>query len=127
VDTPSDKSMYTIGVIAGELKVHPETIRVWERSGLILPSRVNGRRLYSENDLKRLRFILYLIGEGLNIPAILHYIQLYPCWKMNCCPGCMHRSKSARCSKRCWKEDDTYCQVFGQEGACLNCDFCKAR
>jgi MerR family transcriptional regulator, heat shock protein HspR len=127
MDIGSDRSLYAIGVVAEMFNVHPETIRVWERRGLIQPSRLRGRRLYSDNDLKRLRFILKLMGEGLNISAIYHYIQLYPCWNMNGCPGCMHRSETPMCSKQCWKEDGTYCQVFGGEGVCLDCSFRKER
>jgi MerR family transcriptional regulator/heat shock protein HspR len=58
MDIGSDKSLYAIGVVSEILDVHPETIRVWERRGLIQPSRRGGKRLYSDNDLKRLRFIL---------------------------------------------------------------------
>lgn len=122
-----DMPLYTIGVVSEILKVHPETIRIWERCGIIQPSRRNGRRLYSETDLKRLYFIQRLITQGLNIPAICHYLQLYSCWRTNNCPSCMHivRSKCAGCTKPCWKEEGAYCKVSANEDACSKCKFRK--
>jgi MerR family transcriptional regulator/heat shock protein HspR len=114
---------FPIGVVSELLRVHPETIRVWERYGVIKPQRRSGKRFYSEIDLKRLRFIQRLITEKLNLPAISHYLRLYPCWQMDGCPGCMHGSKFVACAKPCWKEDGIYCQVSGNEDMCLNCGF----
>ena len=100
------KPVYPIGVVADLLGVHPETIRVWERSGVIEPpERRSGKRFYSDEDLKRLQFVQKLISEGLNLPAINHYLQLYPCWTMHDCPGCMRRTQNAGCAKPCWRED----------------------
>jgi DNA-binding transcriptional MerR regulator len=116
-----NRPVYPIGVVSELLNVHPETIRVWERYGVIEPPRRSGKRFYSESDLKRLQFIQKLIGEGLNLPAIRHYLQLYPCWKMDGCPGCMYRSTNIGCAKPCWKEEGTYCLVSGNEDMCANC------
>ena len=115
--------LFPIGVVSELLNVHPETIRVWERYGIIKPQRRSGRRFYSETDLKRLRFVQRLMAENLNLPAIRHYLQLYPCWESDACPACMHSSASGMCSKLCWKEEGTYCQVYGDESACSNCEF----
>jgi len=52
-----NRPVYPIGIVSELLNVHPETIRVWERYGVIKPKRRSGRRYYSETDLKRLRFI----------------------------------------------------------------------
>ena len=117
--------VFPIGVVSDILNVHPEAIRVWERSGLIRPQRRSGKRFYSEADLKRLRFIQRLITERLNLPAISHYLRLYPCWQLDGCPTCMHSSKLTVCEKPCWKEEGTYCQVYGTEDACSNCEFHK--
>ena len=115
--------LFTIGVVADLLSVHPETIRVWERHGIIKPQRKQGRRYYSEIDLKRLRFIQSLIAENLNLPAIQHYLRLYPCWQMDNCPDCMHHSTSPHCSKPCWKEEGTYCQLYSDDDACSTCEY----
>jgi len=120
-----NRPVYPIGIVSELLNVHPETIRVWERSGVIIPKRRSGRRYYSETDLKRLRFIQRLIAEDLNIPAIRHYLKLYPCWQLDGCPACMHRSDLATCAKPCWQEEGSYCQVYGSEDACLTCEFHK--
>jgi len=118
-------AVFPIGVVSELLNVHPETIRVWERHEVVKPQRRSGKRFYSETDLKRLRFIKRLIAEELNLPAIRHYLRLYPCWRLDSCPACMHRSELAVCAKPCWKEEGTYCQVYGGEDACSNCEFRK--
>jgi MerR family transcriptional regulator/heat shock protein HspR len=117
--------LFPMGVVSELLKVHPETIRVWERYGIIKPQRRSGKRFYSEIDLLRLRFIKRLITDKLNLPAIRHYLRLYPCWQMDDCPSCMQVSKLIACAKPCWKEENVYCQVSGNEETCLNCEFQK--
>lgn len=118
----SDRPVYPIGVVAEMLDVHPETIRQWEKSEVIEPpQRRSGKRFYSDEDLRRLRFIRKLTIEGLNLPAIRHYLQLYPCWNMHECPGCMRQTQSAGCSKPCWKEEGSYCLVSSDESLCTKC------
>jgi hypothetical protein len=107
------------------MDVHPETIRVWEKSGIIKPQRRSGRRFFSENDLKRLRFIKKLISEDLNLPAIRHQLKYYPCWNTSGCPSCMHSSELAVCAKPCWQEEGLYCKIDGSEDACLDCEYRK--
>jgi len=118
-----NRPLYPIGIVSELLNVHPETIRVWERHGVIQPQRRNGKRYYSDNDLKRLRFIQGLMEEGLNIPAITHYLKLYPCWYKSSCPVCMHHSERIGCAKPCWKEGGTYCQASATEDLCSKCEF----
>lgn len=121
-----DRPVYPIGVIAELLDVHPETIRSWERAGVVQPpQRRSGKRFYSEEDLKRLEFIRRLTTEGLNITAIIHYLRLYPCWDMYECPGCMRRTNNPGCSKPCWREDGTYCLVSSTEDLCADCPLQK--
>jgi MerR family transcriptional regulator/heat shock protein HspR len=114
--------LYTIGVVAELLGIHPETIRVWENSGAVQsPQRRSGKRFYSENDLKRLRFIRKLTGEGLTQRAIIYYLRLYPCWKTPDCTGCLHSSPQAGGVKPCWQQEDNYCQVASSENPCAGC------
>ncbi len=124
-DEKENLPVFPIGVVSDLLVVHPETIRIWERYGVIKPQRRSGKRFYSENDMKRLRFIRKLISQDLNLPAIRHYLQLYPCWEMNECPSCMHGSELPVCAKQCWKEENLYCQVHAEKDTCSNCEFCK--
>ena len=64
------KPLYTISVIAELMGVHPETLRVWERHGLLKIPRRNAQRLYTDNDLKRLSFIQDLLDKGLNLAGV---------------------------------------------------------
>ncbi len=61
--------VYIISVAARLLEMHPQTLRKYEREGLITPSRTVGMlRLYSDDDLRRLRVIRRLVDElGLNL------------------------------------------------------------
>ncbi len=66
------KPCYTIGVVARMYDIHPQTLRLYEREGLLKPSRTQGNtRLYSDEDLKRLEFILFLTRElGVNLAGV---------------------------------------------------------
>lgn len=114
--------LYTIGIVAEILGIHPETIRVWETSGVVEPpQRRSGKRFYSENDFKRLRFIRKLAVEGLTQRAIIYYLRLYPCWKTPDCAGCLHSTRQSGNTKPCWQEEDSYCQVANPEDPCASC------
>ena len=116
--------VYPIGVVSELISTHPETIRVWERHGIVKPKRRSGKRYYSENDLSRLRFILMLTEEGLNLPSIKYYLHIYPCWTYDDCPTCMHRTKTETvCSKKCWKEAGTYCDMTSNKRTCEDCEY----
>ncbi len=59
--------LYLISVVSEMLRVHPQTLRLYEKEGLITPRRTKKQRLYSENDVERLNFILQLTRElGVN-------------------------------------------------------------
>lgn len=61
------KPIYLISVVCDMLGVHPQTLRLYEREGLIQPLRRRTQRLYSESDLERLNLILQLTREmGVN-------------------------------------------------------------
>ena|SRR6516165_8998801 len=66
------KGAYMISVVADMYDIHPQTLRLYEREGLLKPSRSEGNtRLYTEDDLKRLEFILSLARDlGVNIAGI---------------------------------------------------------
>jgi MerR family transcriptional regulator/heat shock protein HspR len=63
---------YMIGVVAARYEIHPQTLRLYEREGLLLPSRTEGKtRLYSDDDLERLEFILSLTRDlGVNLAGV---------------------------------------------------------
>ncbi len=66
------KGFYTIGVVAKMYDIHPQTLRLYEREGLLKPSRTEGNtRLYSDRDLERLEFILALTRDlGVNLAGV---------------------------------------------------------
>lgn len=63
---------YHISTVANIYNVHPQTLRLYEREGLLKPSRSKGNtRLYSEQDLERLEFILNLTRDlGVNLAGV---------------------------------------------------------
>jgi len=64
--------LYAIAVAARITGMHPQTLRKYERAGLLRPARVSGNnRLYSDADLRRLTRIRYLVEErGLNVAGL---------------------------------------------------------
>jgi MerR family transcriptional regulator/heat shock protein HspR len=63
---------YMIGVVSTRYNVHPQTLRMYEKEGLLTPSRTEGKtRLYSDEDLERLEFILNLTRDlGVNLAGV---------------------------------------------------------
>lgn len=122
-----DQPLYPIGVVASLLQVHPETLRIWERNGLVQPARRNGQRLYSNNDLQRLKFVHHLVKDkGLNLAGVKEVVSLYTCWHLEDCPGAGSRNTDNPISGRpCWKYEGTYCiTVADQADLCAQCEFC---
>jgi MerR family transcriptional regulator/heat shock protein HspR len=66
------RPLYRISVVAEMLALHPQTLRVYERKGLIRPSRTTGRtRLYSAEDVEEIRLILRLSRDlGVNLAGV---------------------------------------------------------
>ena len=71
--------VYIISVAARLLEMHPQTLRIYERVGLISPFRTGGMlRLYSEEDMARLRLIKYLVNDlGLNLAGVELVLGLF--------------------------------------------------
>ncbi len=69
---------YTISAVAEMFEIHPQTLRMYEREGLIDPGRSEGKtRLYSDDDLERLEVILTLTREmGVNLAGVEVIIDL---------------------------------------------------
>ncbi|SRR5579884_1364112 len=67
-----------ISAVADMYGIHPQTLRLYEREGLLKPSRTEGNtRLYTEEDLQRLEFILSLARDlGVNISGIAIILQM---------------------------------------------------
>jgi MerR family transcriptional regulator, heat shock protein HspR len=73
----SDQAVYVISVAAELTGMHPQTLRIYERKGLLDPSRTSGgSRRFSERDLERLRHIQELTSTGLNLEGVRRVLQL---------------------------------------------------
>jgi len=72
------KGAYMISAVAEMYDIHPQTLRLYEREGLLKPSRSEGNtRLYTDEDLERLEFILNLARDlGVNIAGIAIVLQM---------------------------------------------------
>ncbi len=72
------KGAYMISAVAEMYEIHPQTLRLYEREGLLKPSRTEGNtRLYTDEDLERLEFILNLARDlGVNIAGIAIILQM---------------------------------------------------
>jgi MerR family transcriptional regulator/heat shock protein HspR len=66
------KAAYMISSVAQQYEIHPQTLRLYEREGLLRPSRSDGNtRLYTDQDLERLEVILHLTRDlGVNLAGV---------------------------------------------------------
>jgi len=66
------KAAYMISSVAEQYEIHPQTLRLYEREGLLKPSRSEGNtRLYTDEDLERLEIILHLTRDlGVNLAGV---------------------------------------------------------
>lgn len=72
-----DQAVYVISVAAELAGMHPQTLRIYERRGLLSPARTTGgNRRYSDADIARLRRIADLASTGMNLEGIRHVMSL---------------------------------------------------
>lgn len=73
----NDRALYVISVAAELAGLHPQTLRLYERKGLIEPERTDGRsRRYSDSDVALLERIQQLTAEGLNLAGVQRVLEL---------------------------------------------------
>jgi MerR family transcriptional regulator/heat shock protein HspR len=76
-DRSDDRAVYIISVAAELAGVHPQTLRIYERKGLLRPARTAGNtRRYSDRDIARLRMIQDLTQRGINLAGVKMIIEL---------------------------------------------------
>jgi len=127
-----DTPLYTISIAAGLLGVSVQTLRMYEREGLIIPfKKESNQRLYSERDLERLRCVRATINEEkISIEGIKRILSLIPCWAVL---GCSEKDRS-NCnayngfdqpcwlfnhkSNHCETRDCRACEVYADFGQC---------
>src|SRR5260370_36500677 len=72
-----ERALFVISIAAELAGVHPQTLRIYERKGLVEPARTRGgSRRYSERDIERLQLIQELTGAGLNLEGVRRVLQL---------------------------------------------------
>jgi MerR family transcriptional regulator, heat shock protein HspR len=71
------RAVYVISVAAELAGLHPQTLRIYERKGLVDPARTSGgSRRYSDDDIEQLRRVQDLTNEGLNLAGVKRVIEL---------------------------------------------------
>ena len=127
-----DNPKYTISIAANLLGISVHSMRMYEREGLIIPFRkVSGQRLYSDNDIERVKCIRHSIKEEkLNIQGIRKILSLIPCWSIVKCSEIAQVNCEAynSYSKPCWTykekknscidKDCRKCEVYFNFGTC---------
>lgn len=74
---PRARAVYVISVAAELAGLHPQTLRIYERKGLLDPARTGGgSRRYSDADIEQLRRIQELTAEGLNLAGVQRVLEL---------------------------------------------------
>ena len=77
MDFDDDTPVYVISVAASLAGLHPQTLRQYDRLGLVSPTRSGGRnRLYSMRDIARLREVQRLAADGVNLTGIIRILEL---------------------------------------------------
>ena len=104
--------LYPIGIVAELIGTTDQTLRLYEKHGLIKPARRNKNRYYSENDIKWLRCIRDLIHQRkISIEGIKKLLQYAPCWEITECS----EDRKSKCSafidktKPCWELNRMIC------------------
>lgn len=83
---PDNKAIFTIGTASKLLEVHPRTLRIYEREGLVKPLRKGQWRYYTMDDIKWIQCLRDMIHEhGISIAAIKKLLQYTPCWNIAEC------------------------------------------
>jgi MerR family transcriptional regulator, heat shock protein HspR len=76
-DPTTTRAVYVISVAAELAGLHPQTLRIYERKGLVDPARTGGgSRRYSDADIAQLRRIQELTAEGLNLAGVQKVLEL---------------------------------------------------
>ncbi len=104
--------LYPIGIVAELLGATDQTLRLYEKHGLIKPARRNKNRYYSENDIKWLRCLRDLIHvKKISIEGIKKLLEYAPCWEITDCPVERREKCSAFIdkSKPCWELNRMIC------------------
>ncbi len=93
----SDVPIYPIGVAAKLLNVHPRTLRIYEKEGLVRPTLIGNRRMFSADDIQWITCLrTFIHEEGISIPGLKKLLDFIPCWEVAGCPAAVHEHCAAR-------------------------------
>ena len=117
--SPNTDPIISIGTVADKLDTSVSSIRKYEAEGFIIPYKSDsGHRLFSLEDIERIRTIQHLIKDyGLNLEGIRRLQALLPCWIILPCS----KKQSKKCpalkdySKPCWMINGLDCVTQGNE------------
>jgi len=104
--------LYPIGIVAELIGTTDQTLRLYEKHGLIKPARRNKNRYYSENDIKWLRCLRDLIhNRKISIQGIKKLLDYAPCWEITECSEERKTSCTAYIdrTKPCWELNRLIC------------------
>lgn len=133
IESDPFEPVISIGIAAKKLGISPETLRLYEREGLILPYKTNtNRRLYSLKDLEWIDcFRNQITTNGLNIAGVRLLLALIPCWSLKPCS----EGERGNCpvymngEKVCWLTENRGAEICNQDN-CRDCTVyrsaCKA-
>jgi MerR family transcriptional regulator, heat shock protein HspR len=107
-----DMPLYTIGVVSEVIGTTNQTLRLYEKHGLIKPARKNKNRLYSDNDVRWLLCLRELIHKKkFGIEGIKKLLEYASCYEITECPP--NRKNECRAyidrTKPCWELNRTFC------------------
>jgi MerR family transcriptional regulator/heat shock protein HspR len=105
--------LYPIGIVAELIGTTDQTLRLYEKHGLIKPARRNKNRYYSENDIKWLRCLRDLIhNRKISIQGIKKLMDYAPCWEITECSEERRNNCTAFIDKTkpCWELNRLICQ-----------------
>lgn len=115
--------LYTIGVVAELMGTTNQTVRLYEKHGLIKPARKNKNRFYSENDIRWLFCVRELIHhKKISIEGIKKLLNYAPCWEITACP----EDRKNKCLayidrvKPCWEINQMICS-YNSGKTCKDC------
>ena len=104
--------LYPIGIVAELIGTTDQTLRLYEKHGLIKPARRNKNRYYSENNIKWLRCLRELIHtKKISINGIKKLLEYAPCWEITECTEDRRGSCTAYIdkTKSCWELNRQIC------------------
>lgn len=117
------KPVYPISIVAELIGTTDQTLRLYEKHGLVSPARRKNTRYYSDNDVKWIKCVRDLIHKKkISIPAIKKLLDYAPCWEIKDCPeeqksGC---SAVIEQTKSCWQLNRTICSTNSGK-SCEDC------